>query len=230
MKKISILLLVILSITLVLSSCSPDVTYIRSEILWTFYSDANKLVNAADLIFIGKLTDISFSALDANTGLEVNEETEDTNRWLFTLYHFDVIETYKGDTSQVTYFMRDGGLEDYKTDEQLKVMEENNVYKWEEGIHVLDYAIEYKVGETYLFTLCKREGIPPTWMNLYQSVYNIEDPLRKLSHKSDNVYYTGDMDEYGEPMISVKDIILEFGEEKWNEFETKYAKNLCLCQ
>ena len=224
MKKLSTILLVILAMTIILSSCSPDVNYIKSEILWTFYSDANKLVNAADLVFIGKLTDISFSALDANTGLEVTEETEDTNRWLFTLYHFDVIETYKGDTSQVTYFMRDGGLEDYKTNEQLKVMKENNVYRWEEGIHVLDYDNEYKIGETYLFALCKREGIQPIWLNLYQSLYNINDPLKKLSHKSDKVYYTEDKDEYGEPIISLKEIVLEFGEEKWNEFEAKYVQ------
>ena len=227
MKKLSTILLVILSITLILSSCSSkkNVTYAKMDALWTIYSDANQLVDAADLVFIGKLTDISFTALDINTGLEITEKTEDSNRSLYTLYHFDVIETYKGDTSQVTYFMRSGGLENYKTDEQLKVVKENNVYGWEEGIRVWEDAIEYEIGETYLFTLCKREGVPPLWMNLYQSLYSIDDPLRKLSHKSDKIYYTEDKDEYGEPLISVKDIILEFGEEKWNEFATKYVKN-----
>ena len=61
---------------------------------WPIYKDVTELTEAANVILLGKVTDISFQVLDDRTARPPSEETEEWNRSLNTISvsytHLDV--------------------------------------------------------------------------------------------------------------------------------------------
>ena len=198
-----------------------DGSYTQISADWHIYSDAADLIAASDMVFIGEITDIKFEVLDATNALPVSESTPDYARTLYTLFNVNVLETYKGNTANVKQVRRRGGMVNYNVDEQLNVMDEGCAFKREFGIPVWEnfYKTQYQTNTCYLFVVRQYETGCPTIINLEQAIYGLDEPTRKNTLGSNNnVYYTGDTDEYNNPLISAFDIISEFGNAKANTF------------
>ena len=207
----------------------PEGPYVITTSDWPLYSSAKDLINNADLVFIGKITGIDFDVLDSSTALPVSENTPNYARQLYTIYTVEISQTYKGDTTDVTKIRVMGGVVDYNIDTQLEVMEIGNAFGKENGIPILDnyYKVQCKIGNSYLFTLRQFETGYPTIMNVDQSVFDLNDPTRKQTiGNNPNVYYSGSKDEYNCPLISAKDVIMEFGKKEWTSFNKKWKQGV----
>ncbi|TAH64975.1 MAG: hypothetical protein EWM47_11705 [Anaerolineaceae bacterium] len=214
-------LILFITLVLVLSSCSvyknpisedhslvdndtddnliaDKVTYNSISADWPAYEDVEDLVEAGNIILMGKVTDISFQVLDDRTGEPPSEETKEADRSLYTIYDVDVIRSYKGDFLETTKVRMLGGQEGFRVDEQVKALGEDA----QKGITIIKGRPEILIGESYLFVLYQYEDTIPTLVNMEQGVYDVNDPLEK--------------DWYS--FVSAKDIISYFGEDKWDEF------------
>lgn len=236
-------LCVIITAVLVIYNPSPDVIippnfervelpegpYVITTSDWQLYSNAKDLINNADLVFIGKITDIDFQVLDSSNALPVSETTPNYARQLYTIYTVEISQTYKGDTTDITKIRVMGGVVDYNIDTQLEVMENGNAFGKENGIPILDnyYKVQCNIGNSYLFTLRQFETGYPTIMNVDQSVFDLNEPTRKQTiGNNPNVYYSGSKDEYNCPLISAKDVIMEFGKKEWTSFNEKWEQGV----
>ena len=207
----------------------PEGPYVITTSDWPLYSSAKDLINNADLVFIGKITGIDFDVLDSSNALPVSETTPHYARQLYTIYTVEISQTYKGDTTDITKIRIMGGVVDYNIDTQLEVMEIGNAFAKENGIPILDnyYKVQCKIGNSYIFTLRQFETGYPTIMNVDQSVFDLNDPTRKQTiGNNPNVYYSGSKDEYNCPLISAKDVIMEFGKKEWTSFNEKWEQGV----
>ena len=182
-----------------------------------------ELVHAANVVFTGKITDISFEVLDLDA-LPATEETEKRHRHLHTVYTVETIDQYKGNVEETVQVRIIGGIKDYKTDEQMSVLNET---EREMGIPIVTGSVPYTIGDTYLFVLYQFETGAPTVLNLDQSVYSLNDPFNKQksgvkAFREPAKYYAESVDESGSGIISAMDIIRTFGEDKWDSFWTKW--------
>ena len=207
----------------------PEGPYVLTTSDWPLYSSAKDLIDNADLVFIGKITGIDFEVLDSSNALPVSETTPHYARQLYTIYTVEISQTYKGDTTDVTKIRVMGGVVDYNIDTQLEIMENGNALGKENGIPILDnyYKVQCNIGNSYLFTLRQFETGYPTIMNVDQSVFDLNEPTRKQTiGNNPNVYYSGSKDEYNCPLISAKDIIMEFGKKEWNAFNERWEQGV----
>ena len=183
------------------SSVTYEVKYNTMSADWPIYKDVKELVEAANVILLGKVTDISFQVLDDRTAQPPSEETEEWNRSLNTIYDVDVITLYKGDSLENVKIRMLGRQQNVRVEEQLAALGEDA----EKRIPIMEGMPEIKIGETYLFVLYQYKDTMPTLVNVEQGVYELHDPLAK--------------DKYS--FISPKDIISYFGEDKWKMFQEK---------
>lgn len=199
----------------------PEGPYTCRKADWEVYNDAEKLISAADIVFIGKITGIEFQVLDITNGLPPSESTPEQERELYTIYSVEVITSYKGETNDISKVRVMGGMVDYNVDEQINAMNEGQAFRRESGIPIWDhfYKVQCENNKCYLFVLKQFGTGYPTILNLEQSVYNMEEPTRKhVIGISDTVYYSGKKDKAGRPIISAHDIISAFGSEKLKSF------------
>lgn len=211
---------------MILSACSHQETEVHCSatiVEWPAYSNVQELIGAANLVFTGKITDISFAVLDRNA-LPATEETEDRDRDLHTIYTVETMEQYKGEVGESTQVRVMGGIKDYKTDEQLRLLNET---ERKYGIPLMEGSTPYTIGETYLFVLRQFETGVPTVLNLDQSVYSLDDPFKDQTYgitafSEPDKDYTESVDGSGDGIISVMNIIRFFGEDKWDAFWTKW--------
>ena len=200
-----------------------DVTYSTGLPTYRPLEDAQELVELADVVITGTVTNISFEVLEAETGLPYSEEIINGHYWLYTIYDIDVIETYKGQTNSSISIRAIGGIKDYRAKEQFNLLKEANAH--EMGITIWSGNPKMGVGETYLFTLQQSKRDENLFSSLIpaQSVYNLDNPFEKQfldGEERDNPeeYYSLSEDKNGFSIISIKDIIMEFGEDEWDEF------------
>jgi len=205
----------------------PEGPYAIRSADWPVYSDAEDLINAADIVFVGKITNIEFQVLDSSNALPVSESTSDYARTLYTIYTVEISTTYKGDTDDISKIRVMGGMVDYEIENQLKVMEEGKTFARENGIPIWDnyYKVQCSLGSSYLFVLRQFETGYPTIVNLDQAVFGLEEPtLKNTIGNNSTVYYSGQQDEKGNPLISAHDIISSFGTTELNSFYEKWNK------
>ncbi|MDR2647921.1 MAG: hypothetical protein LBB67_07360 [Oscillospiraceae bacterium] len=178
----------------------PDNIYNSPEVSWVIYDDAESLVDDADRVVIAKLSDISFTVLDSTTGLPPQEQSEAINCHLYTVYLADILTNYKGTNVEKLKIVTFGGLKDYRVEEQLALSsqtEESNT------ILILTEMPQLEIGDVCLFTLLQTEDsdfahmMPPD-----QAIYNLTQESPLTQH----------------PNMTAKDIILTFGEDKWQDF------------
>ncbi len=168
--------------------------------------------------------------MDAKTSLPPTEETEDYYRWLNTIYDLEIITSYKGGVFYPAQIRTDGGLKDYRVEEQLEVMRSGNAYHYGNGIPIMEGIPEIKIGEIYLFVLGQFETGLPSNLIPQQSFYNLQNPFKKntlgeIELDDPAKYYSEKKDPYGNPIISAKDVISTFGQEKWNDFWSQWQKD-----
>ena len=182
---------------------------------WPWYSSSVELIEKADFVFTGKISDISFTVLDSRDGSPVTNSTPKHNRNLYTLYHVDVIDSYKGVSKRALTFMVDGGLPNYSESTQMQLMKDNDARFADEGIPIWDGYDGYEVGKSYLFLLSAVENTYPVLINIDQSVY----PLSGLS--AEDITETSKVDD-----ISPMTIIKLFGDDKMSAFIDKVDKKM----
>jgi len=206
-----------------------EANYISTEANYRSYANSQELVEDADIVLIGKVTGISFQMLDMKTGQPPTERTERVDRRIHTIYDISTVVSYKGNAAGPTQLMIYGGLKGYRVDEQLEMIKDANAFP-DNGIIIQQNIPEIKIGETYLFALHQTDrGI---CLNLIpdQSIYNLHNPFEKHtlgSYELENPakYYNAETDQYGSPIISAKDVIEVFGEERWDSFWTQWQKD-----
>jgi len=189
---------------------------------WPLYRNARELIQNAEVVYIGKVTDVSFEVLNMSTLEPVDETTPDYLRRLMTIYEVEVITPYKGITETTTKFRVSGGMIDYRVEEQLELIQNKKAFLWEYN-HIPVYIgfedFQCEIGKTSLFVLRQFEVGAPTILNPHQSVFSLENPKRKQTIRDyGKEYFKGSKDDYGYPMISPKDVISEFGKDKWIKF------------
>jgi len=196
------------------SSAEKEVKYSISMPSYDYYRSAVELTESAKIVMTGKVTGISFQVWDAKTAQPPTEKTEERHRWLHTVYDIEVATIYKGKMVEPAQIFIDGGLEDYRVDEQLKIMKEMDVQR--DDINIQRGMPKIEIGETYLFVLHQHEDSIPTNMTPHLSFYNLRDPLITTGGK----YYAK-----SEAQMSAKDVISVFGEDKWDEFWTQWQND-----
>ncbi|MBQ7337669.1 MAG: hypothetical protein IJW40_12000 [Clostridia bacterium] len=194
---------------------------------WQVYRDAKSLIEYADLILAGRVTDIGFQILDTRTALPADEQTPTYAKMLYTIYTVEVLESYQGDATDVIHVRIMGGMVGERTEEQLTLMESEGISGDGRGIPILeDYQkVQCRIGESYLFVLAAFETGVPTILNIDQSIYSLTEPTKENAVGQNPAdYYGKKRDEYGYPLISAKDIIVEFGKKEWKEFYEKWKE------
>jgi len=207
MKKASIMVVIM---AIIFSACSNNQNneegrYNFLNALWPFYESAEELMNASSYVFVARITGISFVVLDVTTALPPTENTEDRHRGLNTFYELEIYMTFKGCTLNVTHFWVDGGLRGYRTDEQIRLMEEYQVYNRDWGIPVWESPIYVNVGDVFLLAL--NEYFYP--LNLSQGILSLDEPIRY---------------QIGNTAFTAKDVISEFGRSAWDSFESQWQR------
>lgn len=141
------------------------------------YDTPEELVNAAQIICTGKVTDISFALLDNMTMRERSDDFYDMCS-LFTIYEVEVRNGYKNytDDNKLQFAVR-GGLKGYKAEEQAALSEKLG----DKAIPVMDHHPEIEIGEDYLFILHWADNGTPTIINNTQTAF----PLNDSSYKDD---------------------------------------------
>jgi hypothetical protein len=186
---------------------STNVTDVNHTIIsfdWPVYESAHELIEAGKIVVLGKITDISFQMYDIKTGRPPSADSSGSDIYLHTVYEIETLTFYKGEPADTIHMRMIGGLKDVMVDEQRALL--GNCAK--ANIPLLAGMLELDIGRTYLFVLHQYEDAMPTLVNPCQGVYAIDNPEQKdiLS------------------LVSLKDIISYFGDDKWSAFEQTYGK------
>ncbi|MBD5158483.1 MAG: hypothetical protein HDT13_12720 [Butyrivibrio sp.] len=181
-----------------MSSEKIDVQYKDMYVDWMAYSDTEKLIDAGNIVVLGKVTGISFQMLDSQTAYPPTEDSNSEDCFLYTIYDVEVLTSYKGTASGTIKIRLIGGLKDIYLNEQLAALTGSDGRE----IPVVVGMPKMEIGENYLFVLYQYEDTMPTPVNPEQGMYKLDDPLEK------------DVFAY----VSPKDIISYFGEDRWTEF------------
>ena len=193
---------------------NPNISYSYMRASWPIYSCSEELIDAADAVFLGKVTDISFAVLNVTNGMPVTDSTDLTARELYTLYKFDILTVYKGDVSGRTHIKVMGGGQNYNEDHQIELLRENGLISQNNTIPIFvnDYGdtIDIQVGKTYLFAMSSSENESLfNIMNMDQSVFKLDSPTQAPQLQ----------------IFSLKDVLTEFGNDKWEEFYQNWSEN-----
>lgn len=189
------------------ASTSTNVTDVNHTIIsldWPAYKSAHELVEAGNIVVLGKISGISFQMYDIKTGRPHSADSYGSDIYLHTVYEIKTLTFYKGEPADTIHMRMIGGLKDVMVDEQRVLLGD----RAEAGIPLLAGMPELDIGRTYLFVLHQYEDTMPTLVNPPQGVYAIDKPEQKdvLS------------------LVSLKDIISDFGDDKWSAFEQTFGK------
>lgn len=147
-----------------------EVKYSVELMDWRVYETVEELVEAGDVIVSGKITDVSFALIDPTTGNPADKG------YLSTVYEVNVTTSYKGFSEKTLKFSVRGGLRDYKTEEQLKLMPKEAQY-----IPILAETPDIKVGGEYLFILDRYNDAMPTIICPEQTAFALDDHTPKYA-------------------------------------------------
>ncbi len=202
----------------------PEGLYAKMVADWPIYH-IDDLVQTADIVLIGRVKSIEFRVLDMRTALPPTESTPAYAKDLYTIYHLDVLNIYKGDVEKSVSIRISGGMVGYRENEQLDLLQD---YGMSDIIPVWDaqYMVQCAIGESYLFVLKQFETGLPTMINLTQTVYVLDEPTRMNTvDDSEKVWYSGDDGARGYSMSAV-DVISFFGDKHLKEFEQNWVNGL----
>ncbi len=180
------------------SSAEKEVRYIELFADWPAYKSVEKLIKAAEIVVLGKITGVSFQVLDMKTGFPPTKDSEERYCCLHAIYDVEVDAIYKGNTDGKLQFAIEGGIKEKYLEEQLAALASFD----ESTIPVVAGMPKMEIGETYLLVLYQYEDTMPTPVNPGQGMYKLDDPLQKDAYS----------------YVSPKEIISYFGEDKWTAF------------
>lgn len=152
---------------------NPKITHLHAD--WPSYDSIATLVDVADNVFEGKITNIDFDIVDIYTGESAKPEDDVSRLQLYTIYEVDIIDVYKGANADKAYIMVMGGMAGYKENEQCKAMDKFGIFNEDIGISVLDNVDSLKIGDSYLFLTNLNTSKYHTIVNNTQFAYNINN-------------------------------------------------------
>ena len=118
------------------------------------YSSAAEVSKAAENVYTGTVTDISFEIIYMQTGETVDTgDSSEASRMLYTVYTVQLSDSFKGENPEVIKIYRIGGLIGYKESVQYNMIEKAGLFDEYHGIPVTTDADASKltVGAQYLF-------------------------------------------------------------------------------
>ena len=118
------------------------------------YSSAAEVSKAAENVYTGTVTDISFEIICMQTGETVDtSDSSEASRMLYTVYTVQLSDSFKGENPEVIKIYRIGGLIGYKESVQYNMIEKAGLFDEYHGIPVTTDADASKltVGAQYLF-------------------------------------------------------------------------------
>ena len=118
------------------------------------YSSAAEVSKAAENVYTGTVTDISFEIIYMQTGETVDtSDSSEASRMLYTVYTVQLSDSFKGENPEVIKIYRIGGLIGYKESLQYNMIEKAGLFDEYHGIPVTTDADASKltVGAQYLF-------------------------------------------------------------------------------
>lgn len=136
------------------SAPEDDVKYTYVCAQYIYYSTADELMKACDIVMSGKVTGISFTVRDGRTNDEVTGNTSESDKEICTVYTVEKESAYKntvGNESDSIDIYVNGGFKDKYIDEQLKVLGGSRT------ITVYNRP-EIEIGKSYLFLLRIRDN------------------------------------------------------------------------
>ncbi|NMB29633.1 MAG: hypothetical protein GX991_06230 [Clostridiaceae bacterium] len=186
------------------STNATDMNYTIISLDWSAYESAHELVEAGNIVVLGKISGISFQMYDIKTGRPHSADSYGSDIYLHTVYEIETLSFYKGEPADTIHMRMIGGLKDVMVNEQRALRGDCA----KANIPLLAGMPELDIGQTYLFVLHQHEDTMPTLLTPSQGVYTVEDPEQKdvLS------------------LVSLKDIISYFGDDKWSAFEQTFGK------
>ena len=125
-------------------SHSTNNLYGSIEAEWPTYSDAHALAEKSNVVFTGKIIGIDFQMLNIKTAEPATKDTEIKDAMLYTIYDVEVSSSYKGSVNEIANFRIEGGLMDYRVEEQLSILEEYS----HDYIPIMEHNVKYDIGET----------------------------------------------------------------------------------
>ena len=148
-RLLSVLLMAVL---LLLSGCT-ETAYSEDDFVYNFNTpqiqfwipeSAEELVGEADCVYEGVVTDISFVA-----------GYQGRIFCLSTVYTVLVTDEYKGNAGMIEYVISQGGIYNYKVDEQVQAW--RNAGREDPAvINLPKYVPVLEIGETYIYSLSVR--------------------------------------------------------------------------
>ena len=215
MKKIICMVAIILLSGLLLTSCNQEVQFGGLvEICWKDFDSVDKLIEDSDAIAIARVTDISFLAVDCVNQSEITDTTDNTRIGIATEIHLNVISKYLGEIPEKLIIRIYTGYPYYQPEEQLKILKKAKkgndlvIPIWSD--HEME-ELRCEIGKTYLFVMDQWSNGSWSILTPMHSIYSLDEPTRKKNFEDDI-------------MFSAKDIIMEFGEDKWNDFYARWEK------
>ncbi len=118
------------------------------------YSSAAEVSKAAENVYTGTVTDISFEIIYMQTGETVDTgDSSEASRMLYTVYTVQLSDSFKGENPDEIKIYRIGGLIGYKESLQYNMIEKAGLFDEYHGIPVTTDADASKltVGAQYLF-------------------------------------------------------------------------------
>lgn len=118
------------------------------------YSSAAEVAKAAENVYTGTVTDISFEIIYMPTGETIDtSDSSEASRMLYTVYTVQLSDSFKGENPDEIKIYRIGGLIGYKESVQYNMIEKAGLFDEYHGIPVTTDADASKltVGAQYLF-------------------------------------------------------------------------------
>lgn len=126
---------------------------------YPIYDSAGKLVEAADLVFTGKVKNITYEMLNIGTGTNSLTGLKQEVLMPYTIFEIKVSNVYKGETIENDICLkRPGG-------------------NFNSEIYELDGATDVEIGKEYLFVAETYENSYASFLNAEQASYDLTAPV-----------------------------------------------------
>ena len=188
---------------------ASGVTYDSLHADWPYYQNAEALIERADVIFVGRITEIDFAVLNTANGMPADASTE--RKFLYTLYKLEIEEVFKGDVTRIKYLKIDGGRKEVNVEKQLRLQRDHGlILESEASIPILDaspYITEITLDTPFLFVMAASQNPEMLLLlNPDQSIYPLNAPTTPQEG------------------ISVQAILSELGENVWLDFSKNWGE------
>jgi|GEM_PF-5764422 len=188
-----------------LSGESSDANVIIMDAAYRTYPDAKSLLNEADRVFAGKITQIDFAVLDMRTGEAPIKSDPDASPALFSIYSIEINASYKGERQDSIKLFVDSGVPNYRMEEQIELLQDTflaEAAREQKEVPVLRDMPTLAIGKTYLF-VTKNATVEGYVFPMFprQSIYDLDNPFEL--HHSD---------------LTAQKVISSSGKENWDSF------------